>query len=176
MSETKGPQRLGKAATNLNVSKDTIIEFLKKKGVAVDNNPMAKIEGEVYDMLCAEFSTDQKAKEVVQAAATKLRESRESLSISDNKKRKDGESEELSDIDLAKFKRPDAVVEKPKVKAKPVEAPVAPKTEKPAKVEDVKVVESVVETETPAEVPAVTQPEERNPNEVKVVGKIDLSA
>ena len=176
MSETKGPQRLGKAATNLNVSKDTIIEFLKKKGVAVDNNPMAKIEGEVYDMLCAEFSTDQKAKEVVQAAATKLRESRESLSISDNKKRKDGESEELSDIDLAKFKRPDAVVEKPKVKAKPIEAPVAPKTEKPAKVEDVKVVESVVETETPAEVPAVSQPEERNPNEVKVVGKIDLSA
>ena len=67
MSETKGPQRLGKAATNLNVSKDTIIEFLKKKGVTVDNNPMAKIEGEVYDMLCAEFSTDQKAKEVVQA-------------------------------------------------------------------------------------------------------------
>ena len=176
MSETKGPQRLGKAATNLNVSKDTIIEFLKKKGVAVDNNPMAKIEGEVYDMLCAEFSTDQKAKEVVQAAATKLRESRESLSISDNKKRKDGESEELSDIDLAKFKRPDAVVEKPKVKAKPIEAPVAPKTEKPAKVEDVKVVESVVETETPAEVPSVSQPEERNPNEVKVVGKIDLSA
>ena len=176
MSETKGPQRLGKAATNLNVSKDTIIEFLKKKGVAVENNPMAKIEGEVYDMLCAEFSTDQKAKEVVQAAATKLRESRESLSISDNKKRKDGESEELSDIDLAKFKRPDAVVEKPKVKAKPVEAPVAPKTKKPAKVEDVKVVESVVETETPAEVPAVSQPEERNPNEVKVVGKIDLSA
>ena len=47
MSETKGPQRLGKAATNLNVSKDTIIEFLKKKGVTVDNNPMAKIEGEV---------------------------------------------------------------------------------------------------------------------------------
>lgn len=62
MSETKGPQRLGKAATNLNVSKDTIIEFLKKKGVTVDNNPMAKIEGEVYDMLCAEFSTDKKRK------------------------------------------------------------------------------------------------------------------
>ncbi|MFM2228526.1 MAG: hypothetical protein RL664_1869, partial [Bacteroidota bacterium] len=176
MSETKGPQRLGKAATNLNVSKDTIIEFLKKKGVTVDNNPMAKIEGEVYDMLCAEFSTDQKAKEVVQAAATKLRESRESLSISDNKKRKDGESEELSDIDLAKFKRPEAVVEKPKVKAKPVEAPVAPKVEEPVKAEEAKVVEAPVETPTPAvEAPVEAQPEERS-NEVKVVGKIDLSA
>jgi translation initiation factor IF-2 len=176
MSETKGPQRLGKAATNLNVSKDTIIEFLKKKGVTVDNNPMAKIEGEVYDMLCAEFSTDQKAKEVVQAAATKLRESRESLSISDNKKRKDGESEELSDIDLAKFKRPEAVVEKPKVKAKPVEAPVAPKVEEPVKAEEAKVVEAPVETPAPAvEAPVEAQPEERS-NEVKVVGKIDLSA
>ncbi|MDP4818060.1 MAG: translation initiation factor IF-2 [Flavobacteriales bacterium] len=176
MSETKGPQRLGKAATNLNVSKDTIIEFLKKKGVTVDNNPMAKIEGEVYDMLCAEFSTDQKAKEVVQAAATKLRESRESLSISDNKKRKDGESEELSDIDLAKFKRPEAVVEKPKAKAKPVEAPVAPKAEEPVKAVKAKVVEAPVETPAPAvEAPVEAQPEERG-NEVKVVGKIDLSA
>ena len=176
MSETKGPQRLGKAATNLNVSKDTIIEFLKKKGVTVDNNPMAKIEAEVYDMLCAEFSTDQKAKEVVQAAATKLRESRESLSISDNKKRKDGESEELSEIDLAKFKRPEAVVEKPKAKAKPAEEPVAPKEEKPAKKAEVKEVDAPVEEPTPVvEVPAEVQPEERS-NEVKVVGKIDLSA
>lgn len=176
MSETKGPQRLGKAATNLNVSKDTIIEFLKKKGVTVDNNPMAKIEGEVYDMLCAEFSTDQKAKEVVQAAATKLRESRESLSISDNKKRKDGESEELSDIDLAKFKRPEAAVEKPRAKAKPVEAPVAPKVEEPVKAEEAKVVEAPLETPAPAvEAPVEAQPEERS-NEVKVVGKIDLSA
>jgi translation initiation factor IF-2 len=176
MSETKGPQRLGKAATNLNVSKDTIIEFLKKKGVTVDNNPMAKIEAEVYDILCAEFSTDQKAKEVVQAAATKLRESRESLSISDNKKRKDGESEEMSDIDLAKFKRPDAVVEKPKVKVKPAETPVVPKEEKQAKVEEVKVVETPKEATTEVATAVEVQPEERNPNEVKVVGKIDLSS
>lgn len=174
MSETKGPQRLGKAATNLNVSKDTIIEFLKKKGVTVDNNPMAKIEAEVYDMLCAEFSTDQKAKEVVQAAATKLRESRESLSISDNKKKKDGDSEELSEIDLAKFKRPEPVVEKPVVKV--VETPTEPKEEEPKKVAKPK-------AKAPVEVPAATieepkvepQPEERS-NEVKVVGKIDLSA
>ncbi|MFM2316039.1 MAG: hypothetical protein RLZZ155_371 [Bacteroidota bacterium] len=177
MSETKGPQRLGKAATNLNVSKDTIIEFLKKKGVTVDNNPMAKIEAEVYDILCAEFSTDQKAKEVVQAAATKLRESRESLSISDNKKRKDGEGEELSDIDLAKFKRPEAPEELPKPKAKPVEAPVAPKVEAPAKKVKEEKVEEVVETPAAiVEAPVEAQPEERNPNEVKVVGKIDLSA
>jgi len=176
MSETKGPQRLGKAATNLNVSKDTIIEFLKKKGVEVDNNPMAKIEAEVYDMLSAEFSTDQKAKEVVQAAATKLRESRESLSISDNKKRKDGESEELSDIDLAKFKRPEAEVEKPVAKAEPTEAPAA-KQEKPVKVDEVKVEETPVEVAAPAEVvPVAVQAEERNPNEVKVIGKIDLSS
>ena len=173
MSETKGPQRLGKAATNLNVSKDTIIEFLKKKGVTVDNNPMAKIEAEVYDMLSAEFSTDQKAKESVQAAATKLRESRESLSISDNKKRKDEENEELSDIDLAKFKRPEAEVEKPKAKVKSAEEPVASKVEKPVKKEEAKaqveILSPVVEAKPEA------QPEERT-NEVKVVGMIDLSA
>ncbi len=173
MSETKGPQRLGKAATNLNVSKDTIIEFLKKKGVTVDNNPMAKIEAEVYDMLSAEFSTDQKAKEFVQAAATKLRESRESLSISDNKKRKDEENEELSDIDLTKFKRPEAEVEKPKAKVKSAEELVALKVEKPVKKEETKA-QVEVQASVLEAVPEA-QPEERT-NEVKVVGMIDLSA
>jgi len=48
MSENKAPQRLGKAAVSLGVSKDTIVEFLGKKGISVDNNPMAKIEADVF--------------------------------------------------------------------------------------------------------------------------------
>lgn len=171
MAELSGPQRLAKAAAALNVSAGTIVEFLKKKGVTIDENPMAKLEAHVVDMLTAEFSGDQKAKEVVQAAATKMRESRESLSILDTKKKKEDAADELANIDLDKFKRPEPkkeekkeeVVEKPaakKVAKKEVEeTPVAPVVEAPAPV-----------VEAPA------QPEEERVGEVKVVGKIDLSA
>ena len=76
MSESKAPSRLGKAAVALGVSKDTIVEFLSKKGVIVENNPMAKIEADVYEILEVEFSSDQKAKEKTAAQATKIRESR----------------------------------------------------------------------------------------------------
>ncbi|MBM3447914.1 MAG: translation initiation factor IF-2 [Bacteroidetes bacterium] len=173
MSEIKGPQRLGKAATNLNVSKDTIIEFLKKKGVVIDDNPMAKIEGDVYAILEAEFSGDQKAKEVVQAAASKLRESRESISITDSKKKKD-EEDELSNIDLDQFKRKEAPA-KPKLKVETVKAEASGEDEKPVKkVAKKKVAEPEVDV-----VPVVQSVEEKpadKVSEVKVVGKIDLAS
>ncbi|MFM7618391.1 MAG: translation initiation factor IF-2 [Bacteroidota bacterium] len=173
MSEIKGPQRLGKAATNLNVSKDTIIEFLKKKGVVIDDNPMAKIEGDVYAILEAEFSGDQKAKEVVQAAASKLRESRESISITDSKKKKD-EEDELSNIDLDQFKRKEAPA-KPKPKVETVKAEAPGGDEKPVKkVAKKKVAEPEVDV-----VPVVQSVEEKpadKVSEVKVVGKIDLAS
>ena len=117
MSEIKGPQRLGKAATQLNVSKDTIVEFLSKKGVVIDNNPMAKIEADVFDMLLAEFAGDQIAKEKTKAVATKYKESRETITIQDSKKKAEQAEEEGQDIDLTQFKRkqpePKAVVAKP---------------------------------------------------------------
>ncbi len=152
MSEIKGPQRLGKAATQLNVSKDTIVEFLSKKGVVIDNNPMAKIEAEVFDMLLAEFAGDQIAKEKTKAVATKYKESRETITIQDSKKKAEQAEEESQDIDLTQFKRkqpePKPEVEKPK-------EPVAEK----------KIEETVVE-----------EPKSDTPGEVKIVGKIDLGA
>ncbi|MFM7106397.1 MAG: translation initiation factor IF-2, partial [Flavobacteriales bacterium] len=150
MAEVKGPQRLGKAAVALGVSKDTIVEFLTKKGVNVDNNPMAKIEADAYDMLLAEFATDQAAKEKNAATAAKIKESRTAISIEDNKKGKGPEKkEEEPEIDYSKFKR------KIEVKEKPVVAPQMAKTK-----------------ETPQEVP----PQEEKIGDVKVVGKIDLAS
>lgn len=161
MSETKGPQRLGKAATQLNVSKDTIVEFLAKKGVSIDSNPMAKIEAEVYDMLLAEFAGDQIAKEKTKAVATKIKESRETVTIQDSKKKSDHQEEEISEIDLSQFKRkrpepkPEEVVEsKPEV-----------------------VIESNTEKEKSKDpiIEPVTEKSDGQ-NEVKIIGKIDLSA
>ena len=155
MSETKGPQRLGKAATQLNVSKDTIVEFLAKKGFSVENNPMAKIEAEVYDVLLAEFAGDQQAKEKTKAVATKYKESRETITIQDSKKKSDVIEEESQEIDLTQFKR-----KRPESTSSVLDTP-AP-------------TEESAEVSAPEVTPA---PEEKfeGQNEVKIVGKIDLS-
>ncbi len=174
MSENKAPQRLGKAAVSLGVSKDTIVEFLGKKGISVDNNPMAKIEADVFELLEIEFSSDQKAKEKA-AQATKTRESRETITIDSNKKKKsDGVEEEESEIDLSQFKRK---VEPAKPKAEEPKATPAPEPEPEAPI--VEVPEPVAgPTETPGgvRIELATPSDDDIPGDVKIIGKIDLSS
>jgi len=61
MAEDKGI-RLGKAAQNLNVGKDTILEFLAKKGFKVENNPNAKLSAEQYAVLSKEYASSASEK------------------------------------------------------------------------------------------------------------------
>lgn len=176
MSETKAPTRLGKAAATLGVSKDTILEFLKKKGIQIEDNPMSKIEGEIFEQLLAEFSGDKQAKEKLSATAPRVRESRETITLEDSKKKKgDGKEEEEQEIDYTKFKR----------KAEPVKPKPIPVVETPAPaptptVEEVTpapiaaIEETPVVEPTPA--PVQEEPAEERVNEVKVVGRIDLDA
>lgn len=180
MSETKGPQRLGKAAVTLGVSKDTIVEFLAKKGVPVENNPMAKLEADAYDLLLAEFASDQAAKEKSAATAAKVRESRATITLEDTKKQRTNEKEEEeSDIDYSKFKRKVEVKEKPAAPPAPAPKPAPVVEEKPQVVE---AQEIPVEEPAPAKPAKKKEPVQEQPvaeekiSEVKVVGKIDLSA
>ncbi|EMR02262.1 translation initiation factor IF-2 [Cesiribacter andamanensis] len=55
--------RLGQVARKLNIGKDTIIEFLEKKGHEVENNPNAKISGDQYRVLEREFASSAMDKE-----------------------------------------------------------------------------------------------------------------
>ncbi len=164
MSEVKGPQRLGKAAVTLGVSKDTIVEFLSKKGVSIENNPMAKIEADAYELLLGEFAGDQAAKEKSAATAAKVRESRSTITLEDKKGKGTSKEEEEPEIDYSKFKRKVEVKEKPVAKpAEPAAEPVIePTAEAPKKTIKKK-------EEEPAK-------EEEKVGDVKVVGKIDLSA
>ena len=174
MSENKAPQRLGKAAVSLGVSKDTIVEFLGKKGISVDNNPMAKIEADVFELLEIEFSSDQKAKEKA-AQATKTRESRETITIDSNKKKKsDGSEEEEPEIDLTQFKRK---VEPAKPKPEAPKATPAPKPEPEAPIEEVpEPVAGPTETPGGVRIELATPGEDDLPGDVKIIGKIDLSS
>lgn len=58
MAKTK----ISKVAKDLNVALPTVIEFLRKKGITIDDNPNARIEDDAYNMLVDEFSPDKDLK------------------------------------------------------------------------------------------------------------------
>ncbi|HAC23575.1 MAG TPA: hypothetical protein DCE81_01525 [Cytophagales bacterium] len=174
MSESKST-RLGKAAASLNVSKDTLVEFLAGKGINIENNPNTKIEADVFDMLQAAFSSDQKAKEATAARSARTKELRETITIDSVKKKEDEEKEAEDNIDYTRFKRKTETKEVPQQEAKapetaPAEIP-APE-EKPAKKSARKKTET---TEVPESEESSSKQKAREAiGGVKVVDKIDL--
>ncbi len=61
MAEEKGI-RLGQASRKLNVGHNTILDFLAKKGLAVENNPNAKLTAEQFAMLAKEYASSASEK------------------------------------------------------------------------------------------------------------------
>lgn len=186
MAEKTTSSRLGKAATTLNVSKGTILDFLKSKGIQILDDPMAKIEADVYQLLLDEFSSDLQAKEKTDAVASKIREARETITLEDKKKgRSSSKEDDEPEIDLTRFKRAKPEPATPPAATQPQPAPEAA----PAPAEEVakrvakkapakKKAAPVEEPAAPAaeEAPAQPAAKEEKSKEVKVVGKIDLAS
>ena len=61
--ETNFSIRLSKAAKEFNVGKDTIVEFLGKKGFHVDPSPNTKLTSEMYELLVKEYQGEKDVKE-----------------------------------------------------------------------------------------------------------------
>src|SRR6185369_16039411 len=61
MADEKGI-RLGQASRKLNVGHNTILDFLAKKGFAVENNPNAKLTAEQFAMLAKEYASSASEK------------------------------------------------------------------------------------------------------------------
>ena len=61
MAEEKSV-RLGQASRKLNVGHNTILDFLAKKGVSVENNPNAKLSAEQFAMLAKEYASSASEK------------------------------------------------------------------------------------------------------------------
>lgn len=93
MSESK-VQRLSKVAKELNVSISTITEFLKGKGHAIENNPMAKISDEVYSLLSKEYQSEKAAKEEAKQVTSSSRDKKESISLDENSKKPEAKKKE----------------------------------------------------------------------------------
>jgi translation initiation factor IF-2 len=128
MSEKTG-QRLSKVAKELNVSVSTITEFLKSKGHAIENNPMAKLSEDLYSLLSKEYQSEKAAKEEAQqVASTTIRAKKETISLEEDVKKVEPRKADEDDIiiiknvqNIAPVEKPVVVVEEPK---KPVEQPV----------------------------------------------------
>ena len=158
--------KISKVIKDLNVGRQTIEEFLHKKGIEISANINAKIEDDVYEMLVKEFKPDMDLKSKSDKMATErqkekakqiaaAKESHEIKTVIPGQKPK-----VLGKIDLEAAGKP-----KPVVKPEPApevieEKPAEPKVEKkPAEqtVEQPKVVKEKPEPEVVAETTAPVQ-------------------
>ncbi len=70
--------KISKVAKDLNVSVATVIEFLGKKNIAVEDNPNTRLEEPVVDMLMAAFKSDKDLKHRSTQITTERKETRAS--------------------------------------------------------------------------------------------------
>ncbi|MFP4469974.1 MAG: translation initiation factor IF-2 [Bacteroidales bacterium] len=77
--------RLNKAAREFNVGTGTIVDFLRRKGYEIDENPNAKLTAEMYDLLTNEYSGEKTVKEEARKKGLGAVK-RETISIEDRKK------------------------------------------------------------------------------------------
>jgi translation initiation factor IF-2 len=173
MSEETKPVRLSKVAREFNIGVPTIIEFLGKKGIEVENSPNAKIEPPVYGLIRDEFSADKKLIEKSKQAVRGTAE-RTTITLESNKKVKEvREDDEEDNLDIDALR---ATVESSPVKAVPAEPEIKPvaKVEAP---EPPKPVEKAPEPPKAEEPVKAVEPEApASSGGVKVVGKVDLDA
>ncbi len=106
------PIRLGKAAGELNVGLENLVEFLGSKDIEIDKSPNTKLTPEQYELLCSEFAADQDLKEKSKVFLSN-REKRESLSIKDTKE------PEPTKVDPESVKSESEEVKDPKTKVAP---------------------------------------------------------
>ena len=126
--------KISKVIKDLNVGRQTIADFLLKKGIEIDDNINARIQDEVYEMLVKEFKPDMDLKNKSEKMANERQKEKAKYSKAESREIKTeipGQKPTfLGKIDLES-------AGKPKPAAKPEPAPAKP-AEKP----------------TPAEVPA----------------------
>lgn len=136
--------KISKVANDLNVGVNTVVEFLRKHNIEIDNNPNARIDEDAVELLRKEFSNDKAVKAKVDSRINERRTDK-----IEKAERRQGSIEQpqlkvLGKIDLSatngESRKPKSQSEAPKPKeepkpSKPIESPKPveqPKIEKPA--------------------------------------------
>ena len=167
--------RLSKVAREFNIGIHTILSFLIKKGIPVENSPNAKISEEVYNVLCQEFQPDKNVKEHSRMKDSFLSE-KKTVSIDTEKENTQIQDEILEEKHNKEFLIKDSNIntETPKsVKKKsvpPVEIPEKTPIETPQEqAEEIKIEEKIE-----VEIEEKTAKEKETKKEIKVIGKMNL--
>ena len=167
--ETNFTIRLSKAAKEFNVGKDTIVEFLAKKGFQVDPSPNTKLTSPMYELLVKEY---QGEKEVKNEAMKLGNLSYKGGSVSVDSALQSPKAAEDEDHDEVII-RSTTISSPVKKVAKPVEEEkkVEEKPEEPVKEEAAPAQPEKTEPKQEAEKP---QEEEKPGISLKILGQIDL--
>ena len=193
------PVKLNKIMRELNVGLPTIVDFLQKKGIEVEEgNPNARVSDDIYEILQKEFGSDQNQKKESELLRLRHKEKSKNDVVTIEAVQKEEPEEVKIEVSApVQFKQVgkidlDSLNKKPK--AKPAQEP----KEEEIPVEEVEIVVEEPIIEEPevevskvevaaveeAEEPAPAEPEEEEApvsrpkveNKVNVVGRIDLDS
>ena len=165
--ETNFTIRLSKAAKEFNVGKDTIVEFLAKKGFQVDPSPNTKLTADMYSLLVKEYQGEKEVKNEAKKLGN-LSYKGGSVSV----------DSALQSQKVAEEEDHDEVIIRSNTMSSPVKKTAKPAPEPEPEPEPEPVIE--VKEEAPKQEPAPekVEPEkkEENPSGISlnIVGKIDL--
>ena len=149
--------KISKVAKDLNVSAATIIDFLQKKGVSVDDNPNARIEENEYNLLMSEFKSDKDLKNKSEKYASDRQKEKEKI--------KSVQKQQVEEIKIVA-----EVTGKPKIVGKididnlNKPAQTKPVAEKPVAVKPEIRVEEKKEEKKPTQQPTPKQNDKATPN------------
>ena len=160
-------QRLSKLAKEYSIGVQTITEFLKKKGHAVESNPNIKISAELVAMVAKEFKSEkEKGEEAAKVTSSSQALKKESIMLAEDSKRPEPQKPEEKEELIIKNVNIVTPAEKEKTNEKTVK-----KSAEPAKPEPK--LEPVEEKKAEPEVDII-KVEGKSDLKFKVVDKINL--
>lgn len=110
---SEGNIRINKVLRELNISLERAVDYLKSKGIVIENNSNTKISDDIYNTLCDQFAGDKGNKEASKGVSEEIKKEKEALRLEREKeiedKRKLDEERQKSELIKAK-----AVVTAPK--------------------------------------------------------------
>ena len=126
---SEGNIRINKVLRELNISLERAVEYLKGKGIVIENNSNTKISDDVYNTLCGQFAGDKGNKEASKGISEEIKKEKEALRVEREKEIEDKRKldEERQRLELIKAK---AVVTGPKQVGK-IDLNPKPATEAP---------------------------------------------
>jgi translation initiation factor IF-2 len=169
MTDVSKATRLSKAAREFNVGIHTIVDFLSKKGIAIDEKPTTKLSPEAYDLLVQEFQTEKAVKE--ESKKMEIDTSQHTSISIDDISRKPMDSDADADEDF--------IIKKTSIDSKPRESFVPPARKPEEKIEKKVEKEKAPEPEEVKEVSVEKEDAEKDVKKespIKVVDKIDLDS